>query len=68
MISILSLKLIFEPKEQVLRDYVDIKFQTILPLRSNLWKKKKKKDPIYEHARPSLDYSFSQVSIINIIL
>lgn len=66
MISILSLKLIFEPKEQVLRDYVDIKFQTILPLRSNLWKKKK--DPIYEHARPSLDYSFSQVSIINIIL
>lgn len=43
MISILSLKLIFEPKEQVLRDYVDIKFQTILPLRSNLWKKKKKK-------------------------
>lgn len=43
MISILSLKLIFEPKEQVLRDYVDIKFQTILPLRSNLWKKKKKR-------------------------
>lgn len=36
MVSILSLKLKVDPKEKVLRDYVDIKFQTILPLRSNV--------------------------------